>query len=78
MTKSPLAVGDRGLSALIRGAARRDKIVQPFTGSAAAAINKSCPGPTMSFGFGGRLIARSAYGEKIGVEFSQRCPLRRA
>jgi hypothetical protein len=32
----------------------------------------------MSFGFSGRLIARSAYGEEIGVEFSQRCPLRRA
>jgi hypothetical protein len=32
----------------------------------------------MSFGLSGRLIARSAYGEKIGVEFSERCPLRHA
>jgi hypothetical protein len=32
----------------------------------------------MSFGLSGRLIARSAYREKIGVEFSQRCPLRHA
>jgi hypothetical protein len=32
----------------------------------------------MSFDFSGRLITRSAYGEKIGVEFSERCPLRHA
>jgi hypothetical protein len=32
----------------------------------------------MSFGLRGRLITRSAYGEEIGVEFSERCPLRHA
>jgi hypothetical protein len=32
----------------------------------------------MSLGFGGRLIARSAYRQEIGVELSQRCPLRHA
>jgi hypothetical protein len=66
------------LTALIRRAKRRDKNVQPFTVSAAATMNGGCPRSTMSLGFAGSLIARSAYREKIGVELSQRRPLRHA
>jgi hypothetical protein len=39
-------------------------------------MNKSRPRATMSLGFTRSLIAWPAYREKIGVEFSQRCPPR--
>ena len=53
---------------------RRVRRIHPSTST----VNRSDPAPAMPLGLSGRLIARSAYCDKIGVELSERCPLRRA